>query len=98
MAILGLLLSSPDHRGATGPMLFPVDLAIEYVGEEELTVAAGTFRALHFRMVDVPGLPLEHPEYDLWTTSDNDYVLLKARVGGYMQTEYELTRYALEER
>jgi hypothetical protein len=93
-----LLLSSPDHRGATGPMLFEVDLAIEYVGEEELTVAAGTFKALHFRMVDVPGLPLEHPEYDLWVTADGDYVLLKAMVGGYMQTVYELTQYDRQER
>ncbi|MXO69448.1 hypothetical protein GRI72_11515 [Altererythrobacter marinus] len=88
-----LLLSSPDHRGATGPMLFAVDLALEFVGEETVTVAAGTFDALHFRMVDVPGLPLEHPEYDLWCTADGDYVLLKAAVGGYMQTAYELTHY-----
>jgi hypothetical protein len=86
----GLLLSSPDHRGATGPMLFGVDLAIEYVGPERIEVGAGVFDALHFRMVDVPGLPLEHPAYDLWCTSDGDYVLLKAAVGGYMQTAYEL--------
>jgi hypothetical protein len=93
-----LLLSSPDHRGATGPMLFPVDLAIEYAGEQEVSIAAGTFRAHHFRMVDVPGLPQEHPEYDLWVTADGDYVLLRAEVGGYMQTAYELTSYAVEER
>ena len=94
----GLLLSSPDHRGATGPMLFPVDLALEYIGEEDVRVGAGTFRAIHCRMVDVPGLPLEHPEYDLWVTADGDYVLLKASVGGYMQTGYELTSYVAEAR
>jgi len=88
-----LLLSSPDHRGATGPMLFPVDLALEFVGKEDVTVTAGAFESLHFRMVDVPGLPLEHPAYDLWVTADDDYVLLKAQVGGYMQTAYELTEY-----
>lgn len=88
-----LLLSSPDHRGATGPMLFAVDLALEFVGRERLQVAAGSFDALHFRMVDVPGLPLEHPAYDLWCTADDDYVLLKAAVGGYMQTAYELVSY-----
>jgi hypothetical protein len=88
-----LLLSSPDHRGATGPMLFPVDLAIQFVGEEKVTVAAGTFEGLHFRMIDVPGMPVAHPEYDLWVTSDGDYVILKAEVGGYMQTAYELVRY-----
>ena len=88
-----ILLSSPDHRGATGPMLFPIDLAIEFVGQEQLTVAAGEFSALHFRFTDIPGLPLEHPPYDLWCTADGDYVLLKAAVGGYMQTAYELTSY-----
>jgi len=88
-----MLLSSPDHRGATGPTLFAIDLAIEFVGRETLTVAAGTFAALHFRLVDIPGLPLEHPPYDLWCTDDSDYVLLRAKVGGYMQTFYELTSY-----
>jgi hypothetical protein len=72
-------------------MLFRVDLAIEYVGAERVQVGAGAFEALHFRMVDVPGLPLEHPPYDLWCTDDGDYLLLKAKVGGYMQTAYELT-------
>ncbi|WP_380875794.1 hypothetical protein ACFB49_06040 [Sphingomonas sp. DBB INV C78] len=88
-----ILLSSPDHRGATGPMLFPIDLAIEFVGRETLRVAAGKFDALHFRFTDIPGLLLEHPSYDLWCTDDGDYVLLKAAVGGYMQTAYELTAY-----
>lgn len=88
-----MLLSSPDHRGATGPMLFAVDVAISFVGRERLVVAAGAFDALHFRIVDVPGLPEEHPAYDLWTTADGDYVLLKAAVSGYMQTAYELTAY-----
>ena len=89
-----LMLSSPDHRGATGPMLFAIDLAIEYIGKEQLTVAAGTFDALHFRFTDIPGLLEEHPPYVLWCTGDGDYVLLKAVVGGYMQTAYELTSYA----
>ncbi len=92
-----ILLSSPDHRGATGPMLFPIDLAIAFVGREALTVEAGRFDALHFRFTDIPGLPLEHPPYDLWCTDDGDYVLLKAEVGGYMQTAYELAAYARSE-
>ena len=28
-----MLLCSPDHRGATGPMLFRIGLGVEYVGE-----------------------------------------------------------------
>lgn len=85
-----MLLSSPDHRGATGPMLFAIDLALEFVGRERVTVGAGTFDGLHFRVVDVPGMPQGHPPYDIWCTDDRDYVLLKACVTGYMQTAYEL--------
>lgn len=91
-----MLLSSPDHRGATGPMIFPVQLAIEYVGETQIDVVAGHFKARHFRILDV-GMPEEHPDYDLWVTADDDYVLLRAQVTGYMQTAYELTEYAVAE-
>lgn len=93
--IKSLPLSSPDHRGATGPMLFNVDVAIEFVGEERISVIAGEFDALHFKLVDVPGLPEEHPEYDLWCTNDGHYVLLRAIVGGYMQTQYELAEHKI---
>ena len=41
-----LLLSSPDHRGATGPMLFRAGLTLNFIGEEQVTVGAGTFAAL----------------------------------------------------
>lgn len=91
-----MLLSSPDHRGATGPMIFPVQLAIEYVGEEEIDVIAGRFKARHFRILDV-GMPEEHPDYDLWVTADAHYILLRATVSGYMQTAYELSSYTVVE-
>lgn len=84
------LLSSPDHRGATGPMLFRIGVHIEYVGEERVTVKAGSFDALHFRYVSAPGLPQEHPPYDVWCTNDGDFLFLKGNVAGYMQTYYEL--------
>lgn len=91
--IKDLPISSPDHRGATGPMLYLVDVTIEYVGAERISVQAGTFDALHFKMLDV-GTPEEHPEYDLWCTADGNYILLKAIVTGYMQTHYELSELA----
>jgi len=87
-----LMLTSPDHRGATGPMLFPVGFGLEYVQAETVAVAAGRFDALHFRYVDTAGqLPEEHPPYDVWCTADGDYIFLKGAVTGYMQTYYELT-------
>ncbi|MEO5829168.1 MAG: hypothetical protein ABIQ36_01215 [Rhodanobacter sp.] len=92
-----MLLSSPDHRGATGPMLFPVDLAIQYVGETEVDVIAGHFKAFHFRFVDTRPAPEGHPDLDMWMTTDNDFILLRAMVGGHLQNAYELTNYTLVE-
>jgi hypothetical protein len=86
-----ILLSSPDHRGATGPLLFKAGLRIDFIAEERLTVEAGTFDALHFRYVSAPGLPVEHPVYDIWCTADGEFVFLKGVIGGYMLTQYELT-------
>ena len=85
-----MLLSSPDHRGATGPMLFRIGFGVEYVGEEEIKVEAGRFDALHFRFVSSPGLPEAHPPYDIWCTNDEDFLFLRGDIGGYMQTAYEL--------
>ena len=53
-------------------------------------IKAGTFDALHFQFVGTPGLPEEHPPYDIWCTNDGEYLFLKGAVGGYMQTYYEL--------
>jgi hypothetical protein len=87
-----IMLTSPDHRGATGPELFVTGFGLRYLGEENVRVAAGAFAARHFQVVDTAGnLPEEHPPYDVWVTADVDYILLKAAVGGYMQTHYELT-------
>lgn len=36
-----LCLTSPDHRGATGPLLFRTGFALVYVDEEEIEVAGG---------------------------------------------------------
>lgn len=85
-----LLLSSPDHRGATGPLLFRAGLCIDFAGEETIEVGAGSFDALHYKFVSAPGLPIEHPPYDIWCTADGDFIFLKGVIGGYMQTQYEL--------
>ena len=91
-----LLLSSPDHRGATGPLLFRISPSIEFVGEEKITVGAGEFDALHFRFGSTAGLPNEHPPYDIWCTADGHYIFLRGAVYGYMMTYYELTDLEIE--
>ncbi|MBT8447984.1 MAG: hypothetical protein KJO38_12595 [Gammaproteobacteria bacterium] len=86
-----MMLTSPDHRGATGPLLFPLGFGLQYIGDETITVGAGTFEAHHFCYVDTAGqLPEEHPPYEVWCSADGDFIFLKGGVGGYMQTYYEL--------
>lgn len=101
-----LWMCSLDHRGATGPMLVkhPSGLRLAFVGPERVTVPVGTFDAWHFRIGDnvaqdaveegSANEPGKHPPYDLWCTTDGDFVCLKAQVTGYMQTYYELVALA----
>jgi hypothetical protein len=86
-------LPSPDHRGATPPQIARVEIDLEYIGVETITIAAGTFAARHFRFVDDHGTGMggnQHPAYDMWVTADTDSLFLKGGVGGYMGTAYEL--------
>lgn len=89
---------SNDHRGATGPRLSIHEPAIDihFLGREHIRVAAGSFEAFHFCYGDPAVNPLgsntagEHPRYHVWTSTEGHYVLLQARVDGYMETQYEL--------
>jgi hypothetical protein len=85
-------LPSPDHRGATPPMIAQVKIDAVFLGLEEATTPAGTFRTRHFQFVDdgASGMSGEHPPYDVWITDDEDAVFVKGGVGGYMKTWYEL--------
>ena len=92
------LMSSLDHRGATGPSLVWHDpgYTIEFIGAERISVAAGTFDALHFCYGDRhseeigANQPNQHPPYEVWTTADGNFIMLKSFVTGYMMTHYEL--------
>lgn len=89
---LRVLLPSPDHRGATAPLICEVNIDALYVGPETLTVKAGTFAARHFQFLDdgSAGMATQHPPYDVWITDDADAIMLQGSVQGYMQTWYEL--------
>ena len=85
------VMSSPDHRGATGPEVFPLSFGLVYTGDERITVGAGTFEARVFEIVDTAeGLPEEHPPYRMWCARDPQGWFLQGGVQGYMQTWYEL--------
>ncbi len=73
------VLASADHRGATAPMLWTLRTGMQFVGAERIEVGAGAFDALHFQIVDTAGqMQEEHPPYDIWTTSDGDYIALRS--------------------
>jgi len=83
-------LTSLDHRGATPPMISGHQIWLEYVGDETITVKAGTFDTRHFQFVGEDTDPLAHPPYHLWVTADEDNIFVRGRVAGYMMTHYEL--------
>ena len=89
---LHVMLPSPDHRGATPPMISEVRIDARYLGPETVTVKAGTFAARHYQFIDdgTSGMAGQHPPYDVWITDDDDGIMIQGGVGGYMQTWYEL--------
>lgn len=86
--IIRTIVPSPDHRGAGPPLIGIGAMHCAYVGDERVTVGAGSFDASHFCFTDPDAQA--HPNYDIWVTADDDAIFLKGGVGGYMQTWYEL--------
>jgi hypothetical protein len=91
---LRAFLPSADHRGATPPLIAQSTIQLAYIGEETVTVAAGTFACRHFCFSDeAGGMATDkgaHPDYNLWVTADDDAIFVQGGVSGYMQTWYEL--------
>jgi hypothetical protein len=84
----GGMMSSPLPNGASGPILSRFDLTIEYLGEEEVSVPAGTFPTRHFRF-----LLHDTPAEDLWCYGD-DLIFVKIR-WDLLKTTYELVELEL---
>lgn len=83
------MLSSADHRGATGPTLFHMGGRFLYVGADKTTVRAGTFDSLHFQFEGTEKLG-DYPPYDLWVTNDGNFTMLLGRIAGNSQRQFEL--------
>ena len=74
-------------------MIAEVKINLEYVGDEEKTVTAGTFKCHHLRFVDESADGMggkTHPDYDIWVTADDDCILVYGSIDGYMMNRYEL--------
>lgn len=81
------LLHSVHHFGATGPFIVTSGSGLRYVGRESVTVPAGTFDCHRVAFV---GLTNQHPDYDMWLTTDGDFLYVKGVVAGYMDSVFEL--------
>lgn len=91
--MIRVFVPSPDHRGATPPQIAEVRIGMEYVGEEEIEVAAGRFDCRRYRYFDNEGDGMggkRHPDFDMWITADEDSLLVKGSIDGYMMNRYEL--------
>ena len=94
---LRVYVPSADHRGATPPLAAEVRIDLAYLGDETVTVAAGTFDCRRFAFIDASEQGMggtQHPRYEIWVTADDDAVFVQGGVGGYMQTWYELVELA----
>jgi hypothetical protein len=80
-------MCSTHHLGATGPYVMTTNSGFEYVGVETVTVPAGTFACHRIRFV---GTSNNHPPYDMWVTTDGDFLFIAGEVGGYMAARFEL--------
>ncbi|MCA3735576.1 MAG: hypothetical protein INE97_09590, partial [Phenylobacterium sp.] len=76
---LRVMLPSPDHRGATPPIIAEVNIDAVFLGRETVTVKAGTFATKHFQFIDdgSSGMAGQHPPYDVWITDDADAIMLQ---------------------
>jgi hypothetical protein len=81
------LIHSLHHFGATGPFIHTSESGFEYVGDESVTVPAGTFDCHRVRFA---GMTNNHPPYDMWITKDGDFLYVKGVVKGYMDSVFEL--------
>ncbi|GMU68667.1 MAG: hypothetical protein AMXMBFR37_09990 [Steroidobacteraceae bacterium] len=86
---------SLDQRGATPPVIAPMEAVIAYLGDEQVTVAAGTFNTHHYQYLDAGAgtMATPYPPVDVWVTADGDYIYVKGRIGGNFMSEYELVEY-----
>jgi hypothetical protein len=86
------IMSSPLSSGASGPMIFRYSFEAEYIGNEQVTVAAGTFDTKHFTFPSHGSEDWE-PEH-VWFTGEN-LLFVKIR-WDHLKTTYELVEFEEE--
>ncbi len=78
--------SSPQDDGGTGPRLSIMTFKLEYVGDETLTVPAGTFETGHYRLSSAFYTPL-----DIWSRKE-DFTFVRL-YWDHLQSRYDLVEF-----
>ena len=90
-----VFISSLEHDGSSGPLVLPIGFSIEYLGREPVATKAGTFEADHYRFLLERTFPADHPTEEIWCMPET-YFFVKAQVGGYINTTFELVEFTRE--
>jgi hypothetical protein len=88
------LMTSIDHRGATGPMFTTTTSSLEYSGIEVIETAAGRFDCHHFSFV---GTSHGYPPYHMWVTADGHYHFVRATLGGAKPKHFDLVQFTQDD-
>jgi hypothetical protein len=83
------LMTSINHRGATGPMFMTTTSSLDYAGLEPIETAAGKFDCHHFSFV---GTSHGYPPYHMWVTADGHYHFVRATLGGARPKHFDLVK------
>ena len=82
------LLTSTDHRGATGPAFATTQSSsLQYFGRESVAAAGTRIDCHHFAFVNTSN---NHPPYDLWVSADGDFLFVKGEVGEPYRWDFDL--------
>ena len=84
------LMTTTDHRGATGPIFMTTNSSLEYVGRQSVTVPAGTFDCHCLRFV---GTSHGYPPYELYVTADGHFFFVHARLEGPTAQRFDLVEF-----
>lgn len=88
--VSGSLISSLAFNGSTGPRLHRISYGLRYRGIETLDVPAGAIDSHHFEFLFEGTVVEYHPPYHVWTTADDDRIIVKAHVGEPKDYLYQL--------
>lgn len=88
------LMTSLDHRGASGPRFMLTNSRLQYFGIEPIEVPAGKFDCHHFAFV---GTSHGYPPFHLWVTADGHFFFVHATLGGERAKRFDLVKFERED-